>query len=58
MKARNREVNILRAERAVERAALPPRKQPADRLCLECGKPFASQWCGNRRCKLCADRNS
>ncbi len=54
----NRDYNVLRRLREAERAALPQRKQPANRLCLECGKPFASTWCGNRRCKLCAERNS
>lgn len=53
----NRDVNALRVMERARQASLPPRKQPADRLCLECGKPFASQWCGNRRCKLCAERN-
>jgi hypothetical protein len=54
---KNRDVNLLATERRAEQAALPSRKQPADRLCLECGAVFKSQWCGNRRCKLCTERN-
>jgi hypothetical protein len=43
----------LRLMRAIERAALPPRKQPRDRRCLRCGKEFASAHCGNRLCLEC-----
>ena len=55
---RNREqdVNVLRVMREVERAALPPRKQPGDRRCLGCGGLFESKWCGNRLCMSCVNR--
>ncbi len=51
---KNRDVNVVAAMRRADLAALPPHKQPAERLCLGCGKLFDSKWCGNRLCGVCA----
>ena len=34
---------------------LSPRDMGMKRRCLGCGKLFESTWCGNRKCKKCAD---
>jgi hypothetical protein len=30
-----------------------PRQQAMNRKCMKCGKPFWSEWAGNRRCNAC-----
>lgn len=51
----NRDQVALRDMREAEAAALPPHKQPGERLCLGCSRWFKSEWCGNRLCVNCKD---